>query len=166
LGCGTGENALYLAARGLNVSGLDASPTAIARARDKALTRGIRATFLLGDALELGGVGRTFDVAFDSGLFHVFSDPERIRFERELWNLVRPGGRYFMLCFSDQQPGREGPRRVSQAEIRETFADGWRIDSIEAEHFATLDRGAGPRQPRAWLASLTRLSDGTALEGA
>ena len=47
LGCGTGENALYLAARGLKVTGVDAAPTAIARAREKAAARGLTATFLV-----------------------------------------------------------------------------------------------------------------------
>jgi len=38
-GCGTGENALALAARGLEVVGLDASPRAIGKAMDKARER-------------------------------------------------------------------------------------------------------------------------------
>ncbi len=159
LGCGTGENALFLASRGLEVTGLDAAPTAIARARQKAADRGIRASFVVADALALAALGRTFDAAFDSGLFHVFSDEERARFERGLRELLRPGGRYFMLCFSDLEPWGGGPRRVSQAEIRTTFATGWHVDSIVAERFATLDRTATPHAPRAWLASLTRLAD-------
>ena len=48
-----------------------------------------------------------------------------------LAGVVEPGGRYVMLCFSDRQPGDWGPRRVSQDELRRSFADGWRVDSIE-----------------------------------
>jgi len=157
VGCGTGEIALYLASRGLDLTGLDAAPTAIAQARDKATGRGIRATFLIADALDLGGIGWAFDVAIDSGFFHTLSDAHRIRFERGLHEVLRPGGRYFMLCFSDRQPGRMGPRRVSQAEIRGTFSEGWRIDSIVEERFATLD-SEGEDGPLAWLASLTQLT--------
>jgi methyltransferase (TIGR00027 family) len=164
LGCGTGENALYLASLGLDVTGVDAAPTAIARAREKAAERGIRATFLVADVLELAALGRIFDVAFDSGLFHVFSDADRTRFERSLRAVVRPGGRYFMLCFSNREPGMAGPRRVSQAEIRTTFSEGWRVDSIVDEHFATRDGLGGERGPRAWLASLTRLPAGSGEE--
>ena len=37
-----------------------------------------------------------------------------------------------MLCFSELQPGDWGPRRVTEEEIRASFADrGWRVDSIE-----------------------------------
>ena len=102
VGCGTGENALYLAGLGLDVTGLDAAPTAIARAREKAIARGLAATFIVGDALDLAAVGSSFDVAVDSGLFHVFSDADRLRYERGLREVLRPGGRYFVLCFSDE----------------------------------------------------------------
>lgn len=159
VGCGTGENALYLAALGLDVTAVDLAPTAIARARQKAAARGIRASFDVADALQLETLGRTFDVAVDFGLFHVFTDPERGRYERSLRGVLRPAARYFFLCFSDEQPGETGPRRVSQAEIRGTFSKGWRVDSIVAEQFATRDGLDGPWAPRAWLASLTRLPD-------
>src|SRR5262249_2142601 len=42
VGCGTGENALYLAGRGLDVWGIDFIPKAIEQARDKALKRGLQ----------------------------------------------------------------------------------------------------------------------------
>lgn len=158
LGCGTGENALYLADQGLPVVGVDAAPTAIKRARAKAIERGIKASFLVADALDLR-LEQTFRVALDCGLFHVFSDAERTRYERSLRRLVGPGGRYFMLCFCDRQPGTLGPRRVSQAEIRATFTAAWRIDAIAPTAFATRDPTGAPRGPRAWLAALTRLAD-------
>jgi SAM-dependent methyltransferase len=40
--CGEGQNAVWLAARGLAVTGLDVSPVAIARARARARRRGVR----------------------------------------------------------------------------------------------------------------------------
>ncbi len=157
VGCGTGENALYLAGLGLEVTGVDAAPTAIASAREKAATRGVEAEFLVGDALRLPALGRAFDVAIDTGLFHVFSDEERPRFGRSLHDVLRAGGRYFLLCFSDRQPGAIGPRRVTSGEIRSTFATGWRVDAITATRFATHDPAGGDRAPHAWLAELTRL---------
>lgn len=157
VGCGTGENALHLAKNGLDVLGIDLAPTAIARARQKAAERGVRAWFEIADALDLGSLGRTFDVAIDFGLFHVFSDADRVPLERGLRAILRPGARYFFMCFSDEQPGDMGPRRVSRAEIHATFAVGWRIDSIVGEHFAIRDRSGFSSPPRAWLASLTRL---------
>jgi len=78
LGCGTGENALHLASRSLGVVGVDAAPTAIAQAQEKAGRRGSTATFLVADALKLETLGRTFNVAIDCGLFHTFSDAARV----------------------------------------------------------------------------------------
>jgi SAM-dependent methyltransferase len=154
LGCGTGENALYLASRGLTVVGVDAAPTAIARAQEKARLRSTEATFLVADALALEALERTFDVGIDCGLFHTFSDADRARFGRSLQRILRAGARYVVLCFSENQPGEFGPRRVTQAEIRATFAAGWTVDSIVAERFAARLPGGGAE---AWLALLTRV---------
>jgi 2-polyprenyl-3-methyl-5-hydroxy-6-metoxy-1,4-benzoquinol methylase len=60
-GCGTGQNALYLASRGYEVWGIDASPNAIRKAESKAKDKRVAAKFLATDALDLGILGRTFD---------------------------------------------------------------------------------------------------------
>jgi 2-polyprenyl-3-methyl-5-hydroxy-6-metoxy-1,4-benzoquinol methylase len=154
VGCGTGEHALMAAARGLDATGIDAAPTAIAIAEAKARDRGLPARFLVGNALDLASLGQRFDTVLDSGLFHVFDDDDRARFVESLAAVTRAGARYHMLCFSDRQPGDWGPRRVSQQEIRSSFARGWRVDSIEAATFdVTLDSAA----VLAWRAAITRL---------
>ena len=153
-GCGTGENALHLAGLGLAVWGIDAAPAAIRKAKRKARRRGSKAEFLVGDVLRLSSLPLTFDTIVDSGLFHVFSDEERPVFAASLRSAMNPGGAYFMLCFSEHQPGYSGPRRVRQAEIRATFGDGWRINFIrEAVMEATIE----PKGVKAWLCSITRL---------
>ncbi len=57
-----------------------------------------------------------------------------------------------MLCFSEHQPGELGPRRVTQAEIRASFAPGWRVESIEASEIQLFGGGAA----QAWLAEIVR----------
>ncbi len=153
VGCGTGEHVLMAAGLGLEATGVDAAPTAIDAARRKARDRGLTARFLVWDALRLAALGELFDTVLDSGLFHVFQDDERPAFVHGLAAVTRPGGRYLMLCFSDRQPGAWGPRRVTQAEIRDSFDDGWRVDSIEPARFdVTID----PDGTLAWLAAITR----------
>jgi 2-polyprenyl-3-methyl-5-hydroxy-6-metoxy-1,4-benzoquinol methylase len=154
VGCGTGENALSFASLGHEVWGIDSAPLAIERARRKAEERGLAAQFLVHDALALEGLGRTFATVIDSGLFHVLTDEERLHYVASLAQVLRPGSRYFMQCFSDKQPGDWGPRRVSQAEIRAAFAAGYRIDAIEE---ATFENSIEPSGSRAWFCSLTRL---------
>jgi cyclopropane fatty-acyl-phospholipid synthase-like methyltransferase len=153
VGCGTGEHALMAAGFGLEAVGVDSAASAIAMAEQKAQARGLAAKFLVWDALSLKSLGEEFDTVLDCGLFHVFSDEERPPFVENLAAVVRPGGRYFMLCFSEHEPGDWGPRRITQAEIRASFADGWRVDSIEAARLET-NLGAGVQ---GWLASITRI---------
>jgi SAM-dependent methyltransferase len=154
VGCGTGEHALMAAAAGLTVTGIDAAPTAIARAREKAVKRDLEVSFEVADALDLSGFATPFDTVLDCGLFHVFDDVDRKRFVASLGGVVVPGGRYYMLCFSDRQPGDWGPRRVSKDELHRSFADGWQVDSIEE---AVLEITISPEGAQAWLASFIRL---------
>ena len=155
VGCGTGENAIAFAMTRLEVVGVDGSPEAIRQARDKARKRGVSIPFEVADVLDLGDRHGSFDTATDSGVFHVFGDEDRTRYERSVREVLRPGGHLFLMCFSERQPGNWGPRRVTQRELRETFAGGWHVDSIDAAHFATQVEDA--QQVEAWLAAMTRL---------
>ena len=160
IGCGTGENALYLAARGQEVWGIDFIPTAIERAREKAQKRGLAVHFQVGDALKLDGLGRTFDTVIDSGLFHIFDDEERPIYVQNLARAVSPGGVVHVLCFSDQEPPGEGPRRVTQMEIHSAFRDGWEVEVIRETKFKAAEYAGAPRfslgGPRAWLVTVRR----------
>ena len=153
VGCGTGEHALMAAALGLDVTGIDAAATAIAAARDKARERRLTVRFLEWNALELASLNTPFDTTLDCGLFHIFEDDDRPRFVDSLRTAMPVGSHYYMLCFSDRQPGDWGPRRISQAEIRTSFANGWRLDSIQPSKIeVTVD----PAGAQAWLVSATR----------
>jgi cyclopropane fatty-acyl-phospholipid synthase-like methyltransferase len=154
VGCGKGDNALYLASRGHMVWGVDAVPAAIDIAQKKAEERGIQVTFRVMDTQHLGEIGRTFDTVIDSGLFHTLSDKERPGFVKTLSEVLKPKGRYFMLAFSELEPGGYGPRRITKREIQVTFAKGWRIDEIQAAIFESRTRPSGSR---AWLSSITRV---------
>src|SRR5688572_11850324 len=153
VGCGTGEHALLAASLGLPAPGIDAVPTAIELARRKAEARGLAVRFLVWDAFDLPALGEQFDTVLDCGLFHPFDDANRTRLVEGLRAVVAPGGRYFMLCFSDRQPGDFGPRHVSEAEIRASFADGWQIESIEP---SAIESTVSPVGVIAWLATIVR----------
>jgi hypothetical protein len=58
------------------------------------------------DALTLKDWPERFDKVIDSGLFHVFSDDDRHRYAEGLATALKPGGRLFLMCFSDEGPGR------------------------------------------------------------
>ena len=130
-GCGTGEHALFFAAWGHRVTGIDFVEEAVRRARAKAAERGLSVELLVKDATALGDWGQRFASVIDSGLFHVFSDLDRRRYVAGLAQVVKPGGRLFLMCFSDEEPGNDGPRRVSRQELCDAFADGWEVESVQ-----------------------------------
>jgi SAM-dependent methyltransferase len=153
VGCGTGENTLFLSERSHVVLGVDLVPAAIERARAKAAERNSTAEFLVFDALALQELERTFDTIVDVGLFHTLQDEERPKYALSLRTVLSPGGRCFLLCWSELNAWGFGPRRVSRAEIRATFAAPWAVESIEPEVLASkLPRG----EVHAWLATLRR----------
>jgi SAM-dependent methyltransferase len=153
-GCGTGENALHLAGLGHAVVGVDFAAAAIERAAAKAAERRLPVEFRVADALDLAALQRTFDTILDVGLFHTFEDTERTRYAASLGAALRPGGRAFLLCWSDRNPFGRGPRRVSRREIRASFHDGWRVETIDPEWLETL---LPEGRVHAWLARIARL---------
>lgn len=130
-GCGTGDTALFFAGRGHSVTGIDFLEEPIRRASRKAVERGLSATFLVRDALTLADWSERFDTAIDSGLFHVFSDEDRQKYVAGLATVLKPNGLLFLMCWSDEEPGTDGPRRVSRQELHDTFAHGWHVESIQ-----------------------------------
>jgi SAM-dependent methyltransferase len=159
-GCGTGEHALFFAARGHQVVGIDFVPEAIRRARRKAVERGLAVGFVVMDATKLANWDARFSTVIDCGLFHVFSDGDRQRYIEGLAHVLEPGGRLFLMCFSDAEPGTVGPRRVSLQELHDTFAGSWTIESIQSvqidinPQFTEFKFSEGG--PKAWFAIIRR----------
>lgn len=154
-GCGTGENALQVAALGLPVLGVDVAETALAMARRKARERGIAVEFEVADAFHLERLGRRFDTVIDSGMFHTCDRLERAQYVASLASATEPGGTLYVLCFSDQGP-ETGPHPVSQDDLRASFNRdaGWTIAAIEAERIQTRYHESGAP---AWLATIKRI---------
>jgi ubiquinone/menaquinone biosynthesis C-methylase UbiE len=159
-GCGTGDMALFLAERGNQVTGIDFLEEPIRRAKQKAAERGQAVTFLVKDAMTLKDWSERFDNVTDSGLFHCFSDDDRKTYVEGLSTVLKPGGRMFLMCFSDAEPGTDGPRRISERELRDAFADGWEIESLDPSRFETRpnlkDLTFSPGGPKAWFAIVRR----------
>jgi len=154
VGCGTGENALHFAAAGHPTWGVDFAPNAVRRAKAKAQERHLPVEFHVASALELEKLGEQFDTVTDCGLFHTLLDPFRPVYSRSLQASLTPGGRFFVLCFSEDEPTDwGGPRRVSQAELRTTFEDGWDVRFIRRARFETTFREV---EGKAWLAAVRR----------
>ncbi len=160
VGCGTGENALFFAERGCKVIGIDFLAEPIQLAKQKATERGLTATFLVMDALAINELPEVFDNVIDSGLFHVFSDDDRRRYVEGLASVLKSGGRLYLLCFSDEEPGDQGPRRVSEKELRDLFAQGWTVERIGRSRYEVRpdpnDDSFKAGGPKAWFVVASR----------
>ena len=160
-GCGTGETALFFAAKGISVSGVDFLEEPLRRAKEKAKARKLSVRFFQKDALTLDQWDQRFNTVIDSGLFHVFSDENRARYVAGLAHVLNRDGALLLLCFSDAEPAGNGPRRISRDEIHQAFSKGWRIESIQATHFEinpqSADLGFSPGGPKAWFATIRRI---------
>jgi ubiquinone/menaquinone biosynthesis C-methylase UbiE len=155
-GCGTGEHTLLVAALGLPVLGVDVAETALAMAREKARTRGIKAEFAAADALRLERLGRMFETVLDCGLFHSFDRDERQQYAASLASVTGHGGTLYVLCFSDQGPDT-GPHPISKEELRAAFnsGSGWNVAAIQADRLQT--RFHGDCGAAAWFATIKRI---------
>jgi cyclopropane fatty-acyl-phospholipid synthase-like methyltransferase len=161
-GCGTGDTSLFFAGRGCKVTGLDYLDVPIERARTKAANANLPVNFIVGDALKLGTWTERFDNVVDSGLFHVFSDDDRRTYVKGLANVLKPGGRVYLLCFSNEEPaGNPGPRRITKQELHEAFDAGWEIESINPVqieiHPSFKDAGFSSGGPKAWFSVIRRV---------
>ncbi len=81
------------------------------------------------------------------------TDEERSVFARQIHRVLKPGGKYFMLCFSDKEPEGYGPRRISKDEIERTFTPLLNIIYIKDSAF---DSRVGPISIKAYLMSATK----------
>ena len=111
--------------------------------------------YLVKDALTLKDWSERYDNVIDSGLFHVFSDEDRKQYVAGLATILKPAGRLFLMCFSDEEPGTEGPRRVAKSELQATFARRWDLESIQPCRFETRpdlkDFTFSEGGPKAWF---------------
>jgi ubiquinone/menaquinone biosynthesis C-methylase UbiE len=155
VGCGTGDNALHVAALGLPVLGVDVAGTAVEIARAKAAQRGLPVEFAVADARHLERLQRRFDTVLDSGLLHTFAPDERPGYVAGLASVTEPGGTVHVVCFGDVGADL-GPHPVNQDELRAAFprAGGWVVVSIEPERVLTRFHDSGAP---GWLATIRRV---------
>jgi SAM-dependent methyltransferase len=133
IGCGLGDNAIYLAKNGHTVTGLDISPTALTTAEQRAKDAGVDVKFAVADSTKLDGYTDAFDTVIDSGLFHSLDEEGRRRYVAAVHRASRPGATLLLSCFSDANPaGKEWRPAVSEATLRDVLgAAGWDIVWLE-----------------------------------
>lgn len=132
-GTGPGHHAIYYASQGFSTTGVDASPTAIERAKRNAERPGVQVDFRVADATRLDGFEGRFDTVVDSAFYHVFLNDETIqtRYAQALHRATKPGARLYMFEFSPHNVnGLQWTAVPADNFERVLGAGGWRIDYL------------------------------------
>ena len=161
LGCGVGDNAIFLAQHGFTVTGVDFAPAAIHRARAKARDAGIDVNFIVDDLTRLRHVSGPFDLLVDYGTLDDLDSRGRDAYVREVVPLTRPGTRFLLWCFEWTLAPWEslatailpfGGLTLAPGEITARFGRHFEIKKIAGKQHL-------PGWPHGWTANLmTRLN--------
>lgn len=142
LGCGTGDNSIYLAQNGWRVTGVDFAPQALRTARTKAQAGKVSVRFVCADIAQVSsaGLGDDFDLVTDSGCLHGMNDQDRAMYVRQVNSVTKPDSRLLIVAFT---PGALfGVRGIDQAEIARLFAPEWElVSSGDEPNYAPANGG-------------------------
>lgn len=132
LGCGEGRDSVYFASKGFEVTGLDVSADALAKARRLADERQLQVRWLCRSMLEAPVAGR-FDLVYSCGSVHHLRRCDRARLFRRLRLLTAPGGLHTHIVFTDRMIYREKGEEIDYFAAGELprFFDGWSIVTDE-----------------------------------
>ena len=156
LGCGEGDNAIFLAQHGFQVIGVDFSPAAIAKAKAKALKVGAEVDFRVDDLTRLANVNGDFDLLVDYGTFDDLSTKDRAAYVDQVAALTKPGAKFLLWCFEWELKTWErvatailpfGNIALHPGEVGNWFASTFQIKQVAGETGL-------PRWPRGWAAYL------------
>lgn len=149
IGCGTGENSIWLARQGFHATGCDLSPTATERAQAKAAAAGVKCTFMTADFLGDKLPGLPFGFAFDRGCLHcIDGEADRRRFAQNVAEHLAEAGLWLSLIGNADEPEREvAPPQLTASEVAAAVEPRFEILSLEAGYFGSDQDDP----PRAWI---------------
>lgn len=137
-GCGLGDNALFLAERGYQVTAVDASPTVIEQDLAKATVRNLTVDFRVADATVLEGIAGGFNTVLDSAMLHCLTDEQRRDYFAAVHRVTEPGARLHILCFPEMVSGSfPMPGHTDEASLRRDLGQHWVVDRMEIRRYTT-----------------------------
>jgi len=148
IGCGTGDNSIWLSQKNFHVIGIDTSEIAIQKAIEKASKANVKCTFIVIDFLTNKIEGAPFGFAFDRGCFHSLkSDEERRRFAENVAAHLKEDGLWLSLVGNaDEQRHGPGPPQLTARDIVNSVESYFEILSLVSSYFGSIR----PNPPKAW----------------
>ncbi len=149
IGCGTGDNSIWLAQNHFQVTGTDISEIAIKKAKEKASKNDVKCTFLVVDFFKSRIEGAPFGFIFDRGCFHTFdSDEERKTFAKNVAACLEKNGLWLSLIGSaDEQRQCPGPPQRTANDIVVAVEPYFEILSLASSHFGSNRQNP----PKCWV---------------
>jgi len=156
IGCGTGNNATWLARHGFSITGIDVSGTAIQQAVKRAARAGVECSFFALDFMKEKLDGGPFGFIFDRGCFHSFDlAKERTRYAKAVHSYLKKDGLWLTLVGSTDEPPRyPGPPQRSASDIVTAVEPYFQILLLYASHFDSDMR----KPPKAWACLMRKRS--------
>ena len=136
VGCGLGDNAIYLAGQGHAVTAIDAAPAAIEHARQRARQRGVDVEFAVADATRLAGFEGRFDSVLDGACYHCLDEDARPDYAAALHRATRPDALLSLFCFPSGGDGLAAAMGISEESLRTTWSKaGWEITDLRLDRY-------------------------------
>lgn len=135
-GCGTGDTAIALAEIGYLVLGADFVDSAIeqAKQKQKKLKTEIASNieFIKEDLFQIRNLNRKFGSVIDSGFYHLFDQKQGDEYLQNIASVMDNNGKLYMLEFAVEFDIANGPRAVTEEEIKRSLSreNGWEILEI------------------------------------
>ena len=149
IGCGTGDNSIWLAQKQFQITGTDVSEIAIEKAKEKALKNNVKCTFLVVDFFKSRIEGAPFGFVFDRGCFHTFdSNKERKKFAKNVASNLEKNGLWLSLIGSaDERRQGPGPPQRTANDIVAAVEPYFEILSLFSSHFDSNRQNP----PKCWV---------------
>jgi len=130
IGCGAGNDAIFMAKKGFDVTAIDISKRAIEEAKNRAEKAGFHCKFLAEDITELKSVSGEFDFVYDRACFHFIPKEKREKYIQAVKKLLVKNG-YFALIVSSEKDAVKGPYQFSKDDIKQLFGKDFDILEIK-----------------------------------
>jgi SAM-dependent methyltransferase len=152
IGCGTGSDAVYMAAQGWTVTAVDGIGQALSKARERARAKEVEVNWVHGDVCRLKelGIGESFTLALDRGCFHDFTDDQRDQYARGVRAVTSSDAVLLMFAFQPRKRGL-GPRGITAEELMGHFGQDWELLSSTPDTEVRLSRWLGDIRPTWYL---------------
>lgn len=124
LGCGSGNDACYVAEHGWKVTAVDFMPQAVTMTLETAAEKNVSVHTVEADVLEWE-TDEQFDLVLDSGLMHNMDRAKIAKYKKRILDWLKPDGDFVIAHWesrSDLDRLNGGPRRASKEQIESFFA--------------------------------------------